>query len=173
MKLVPFRSKKFDLSFPRPLLPSTRTMSGYRGILPPSYDRNPAPPAAKKDDPAAATASAPAFRTIPAASAPPKRRLVMLASPDASQGDNCRTFIFKGESHTLGNALKNVILQNPAVTFCGYSIPHPAEDQMFIRIQTVEGALAQDVLRKGLEDLKGMVGVTREKFSSEMKAFKK
>ena len=147
-------------------------MSGYRGILPPSYDRNPAPAAAaaKKDDSAP---SAPAFRTIPAASAPPKRRLVMLASPDASQGDNCRTFIFKGESHTLGNALKNVILQNPAVTFCGYSIPHPAEDQMFIRIQTVEGTLAQDVLRKGLEDLKGMVAVTREKFASEMKSFKK
>ena len=37
--------------------------------------------------------------------------------------------VFSGESHTLGNALKNVILQNPSVTFCGYSIPHPAEDQ--------------------------------------------
>ncbi len=57
------------------------------------------------------------------------RRLVMLAG-DAKSGETCRTFILKGESHTLGNALKNVILQNPSVTFCGYSIPHPAEDQV-------------------------------------------
>ena len=41
---------------------------------------------------------------------PPGCRLVMLAG-DASTGESCRTFLFKGEGHTLGNALKNVILQ--------------------------------------------------------------
>ncbi len=60
-----------------------------------------------------------------------RRRLVMLAG-DAQSGETCRTFILKGESHTLGNALKNIILQNPSVTFCGYSIPHPAEDQVSV-----------------------------------------
>jgi DNA-directed RNA polymerase I and III subunit RPAC2 len=52
----------------------------------------------------------------------------MLAG-DARSKDNCRTFVFKGETHTLGNALKNAILRNPQVIFCGYSMPHPAEDQ--------------------------------------------
>ena len=33
-------------------------------------------------------------------------------------------------------------------------MPHPAEDQMFLRIQTAEGVSAQDALRKGLKDLK-------------------
>ena len=43
------------------------------------------------------------------------------------------------EGHTLGNVLRSVIMQNPQVAFCGYSLPHPAEDQMHLRIQTVEG----------------------------------
>ena len=67
-------------------------------------------------------------------------------------GLNIFPFI-RGETHTLGNALRNVILQNPNVIFCGYDMPHPAEDQMFLRIQTVEGVSAQDALRKGLKDL--------------------
>ena len=78
----------------------------------------------------AATEEAPAS----AAAASGQRRLVMLAG-DSHSGETCRTFILKGESHTLGNALKNVLLQNPNVTFCGYSIPHPAEDQ--VRDKTV------------------------------------
>jgi len=95
----------------------------------------------------------------------------MLASTGESS-EYCRTFIFKGESHTLGNALKNVILQNPSVTFCGYSIPHPAEDQMFLRIQTIEGGeTASDVLKQGFVNLKGMCGITRSKFNKEREEF--
>ena len=102
--------------------------------------------------PSAEDAAAPA-----AAAAAPARRLGMLAG-DAQSGERCRTFIFKGESHTLGNALKNVLLQNNSVAFCGYSIPHPAEDQMYLRIQTTAGATAQDALRKGFEDLEAVCG---------------
>lgn len=129
----------------------------------------------------------------PKAGPEPERRLVMLASTD----DSCRTFIFKGESHTLGNALKGLLLSNPSVTFCGYSIPHPAEDQMFLRIQTVEGVPAQDVLRKAFQvssnrvwnslifkiltsanfftlfqDLKAVCQITKKTFQTEMDQFK-
>ena len=65
------------------------------------------------------------------------QRLVMV---DTGSGSTCRTFVFKNEGHTLGNALRAVILQNPEVIFCGYTLPHPAEDQMHLRIQTVAGA---------------------------------
>ena len=84
------------------------------------------------------------------------------------------SLLFAGESHTLGNALKNVILQNPSVTFCGYSIPHPAEDQMFLRIQTAEGdgaETASDVLKRGFVDLKKMCAITRKKFNKEREEF--
>ncbi|RIB00621.1 DNA-directed RNA polymerase [Gigaspora rosea] len=46
------------------------------------------------------------------------------------------TFSISGEDHTLGNALRYVITLNPEVEYCGYSIPHPSEDKLNIRIQT-------------------------------------
>ncbi|CAG8763248.1 10770_t:CDS:2, partial [Racocetra fulgida] len=47
------------------------------------------------------------------------------------------TFSINGEDHTLGNALRYVItLNSPEVEYCGYSIPHPSEDKLNIRIQT-------------------------------------
>ena len=95
----------------------------------------------------------------------------MLAG-DSKSKDNCRTFVFKGETHTLGNALKNVILLNPQVIFCGYSMPHPAEDQMLLRIQSVEGLSAVDALRKGLTDLKAMCEITQQKFEAAVEDFK-
>jgi DNA-directed RNA polymerase I and III subunit RPAC2 len=54
--------------------------------------------------------------------------------PGAS--DTAASFEFKKEDHTLGNALRYIIMKNPDVEFCGYSIPHPSEDLMNIRIQT-------------------------------------
>jgi len=91
------------------------------------------------------------------------QRLVMVSS---GAGINCRTFVFKNEGHTLGNVLRSVIMQNPQVAFCGYSLPHPAEDQMHLRIQTVEGVDAQDALLKGLTDLKKMTVHAKEVFQT-------
>ena len=96
-------------------------------------------------------------------------RLVMVNS---GSGINCRTFVFKGEGHTLGNALRSAILQNPQVVFCGYSMPHPAEDQMHVRIQTVEGVDAQDALLKGLQDLKAMTLHAKDTFEKSIKKAK-
>ena len=71
--------------------------------------------------------------------------------------DTAASFEFKKEDHTLGNALRYIImkkydllstpvfttnnmvtvrLHSPDVEFCGYSIPHPSEEVMNIRIQT-------------------------------------
>ena len=69
---------------------------------------------------------------------------------------------------TLGNALRTVILQNPEVIFCGYTLPHPAEDQMHLRIQTVAGVDAQDALLKGLQDLKAVTAHTKKVFSQSV-----
>jgi len=46
------------------------------------------------------------------------------------------SFQIENEDHTLGNALRYIIMRNPEVEFCGYSIPHPSEAKMNIRIQT-------------------------------------
>ena len=50
-------------------------------------------------------------------------------------------------------------------------MPHPAEDHMFLRIQTVEGVSAQEALRKGLKDLKEMCKITKCKFEEAMQKF--
>jgi DNA-directed RNA polymerase I and III subunit RPAC2 len=36
-----------------------------------------------------------------------------------------RTFAIGNEDHTLGNALRHVLMQSTAVEFAGYSVPHP------------------------------------------------
>ncbi|TVY41935.1 DNA-directed RNA polymerases I and III subunit [Lachnellula subtilissima] len=77
--------------------------------------------------------------------------------------DTAASFEFKGEDHTLGNALRYIIMKNPKVEFCGYSIPHPSEDLMNIRIQTWEGT-AVEALEKGLDDLSDLCDVVEEKF---------
>ncbi|KNG52596.1 cell cycle control protein cwf14 [Stemphylium lycopersici] len=70
--------------------------------------------------------------------------------------ETAASFQFDGEDHTLGNALRYIIHKNPDVEFCGYSIPHPSEAKMNLRIQTYE---------KGLEDLMAMCDVVEKKFT--------
>lgn len=48
------------------------------------------------------------------------------------------TFAFTGEGHTIGNALRYLLIKNQDTEFCGYSVPHPAEPVMNIRLQTYE-----------------------------------
>ncbi|KAF1828464.1 RBP11-like subunits of RNA polymerase [Decorospora gaudefroyi] len=79
--------------------------------------------------------------------------------------DTAASFQFDGEDHTLGNALRYIIHKNPDVEFCGYSIPHPSEAKMNLRIQTYDGVNVHTVLEKGLEDLMAMCDVIEQKFT--------
>ncbi|KAF2070287.1 hypothetical protein CYY_008393 [Polysphondylium violaceum] len=71
-----------------------------------------------------------------------------------SDRPDCATFVFTDEDHTLGNALHYVLMKNPKVDFSGYSLPHPSDNRMNLRIQTKSGLSAQDALVKGLNDIK-------------------
>ncbi|RDW89472.1 hypothetical protein BP6252_01504 [Coleophoma cylindrospora] len=77
--------------------------------------------------------------------------------------EQAASFQLKQEDHTLGNALRYIIMKNPDVEFCGYSIPHPSEALMNIRIQTYDGT-AKDALSKGLDDLMDLCDVVAGKF---------
>ena len=52
------------------------------------------------------------------------------------QTSHAASFQIEQEDHTLGNSLRYFINKNPDVEFCGYTIPHPSETKMHIRIQT-------------------------------------
>ena len=64
-----------------------------------------------------------------------------------------KTFTINLEDHTLANSLRYVIMKNPNVIFCGYTIPHPSEHKVNFRIQTNRKFTALEVLEKGLNNL--------------------
>jgi DNA-directed RNA polymerase I and III subunit RPAC2 len=47
-----------------------------------------------------------------------------------------RTFVLGDEDHTLGNALRHVLIKDERVNFAGYCVPHPSEPVVHIRVQT-------------------------------------
>lgn len=81
----------------------------------------------------------------------PLEKIVVL--PGAAADGTAASFRVKDEDHTLGNALRYMVMKNPDVEFCGYSIPHPSEPYMNVRIQTYGDTTAIEALRKGLKDL--------------------
>ncbi|KAL2263671.1 hypothetical protein VTK26DRAFT_5702 [Humicola hyalothermophila] len=81
------------------------------------------------------------------------------------------SFEFLNEGHTLGNALRYIIMKNPDVEFCAYAIPHPSEAKMNVRIQTFEGTTAIQALEKGLRDLQDLCDVVSDKFIEAREKF--
>ncbi|CAL8582034.1 RNA polymerase subunit AC19 [Xanthoria parietina] len=79
--------------------------------------------------------------------------------------ETAASFQFDQEDHTLGNALRFMIMKNPEVELCGYSIPHPSEAKMNLRIQTYEGTTVYDALEKGLDDLMDLCDVVTTTFT--------
>ena len=47
------------------------------------------------------------------------------------------TFAIRNEDHTLGNVIRHTLMQNETnIEFAGYSVPHPSEPIVQIRVQT-------------------------------------
>ncbi|KAI9166877.1 DNA-directed RNA polymerases I and III subunit RPAC2 [Paramyrothecium foliicola] len=84
--------------------------------------------------------------------------------------DTAASFEFVDEGHTMGNALRYIIMKNPDVEFCAYAIPHPSEPKMNIRIQTYRGT-AVDALKKGLADLQEICDVVADEFWTKRQSF--
>ena len=88
-----------------------------------------------------------------------------------------------------------VVANSPEVEFCGYSIPHPSEAKMNVRIQTYgmtpldfhgsglvtfirnadnkvqEGTTVYDALEKGFDDLADLCDVVEERFTKARDEF--
>ncbi|KAJ0341775.1 hypothetical protein COL922a_001869 [Colletotrichum nupharicola] len=84
--------------------------------------------------------------------------------------DSAASFEFIDEGHTLGNALRYIIMKNPDVEFCAYAIPHPSEAKMNLRIQTYDGT-AVAALQKGLKDLQALSDTVAEEFIRSKEEF--
>jgi len=86
---------------------------------------------------------------------------------------SCATFIFGNEDHTLGNCLRHILMQRTETDFCGYSVPHPYEPKMNLRLQTTDGeAPALESLKAGLRDIEEAANVLDDAFLAALKTHK-
>lgn len=97
-------------------------------------------------------------------------RIEVVKSND-EDNDRCSTFILHNEDHTLGNSLRYIIMNDPDVDFCGYSVPHPSENKINLRIQT-RSKPAYGVLKKGLTELQNECNHALETFQKAVQEFK-
>ncbi|ESK96485.1 putative rna polymerase i and iii shared subunit rpc19 [Moniliophthora roreri MCA 2997] len=86
------------------------------------------------------------------------------ATPDLSAA----TYQIHDESHTIGNALRWMLMKNPKVEFCGYSVPHPSEPNIQVRIQMYDGLSSLDALIKALSDLDDLCEVVSDKYNDSL-----
>ncbi|KAJ8751365.1 hypothetical protein K2173_016561 [Erythroxylum novogranatense] len=81
------------------------------------------------------------------------------------------TFSFVDEDHTLANAVRFTLNQDPRISFCGYSIPHPSDARVNIRVQTT-GDPAKEVLNDACQNLMLMCQHVRSTFDDAVAKFK-
>lgn len=94
-------------------------------------------------------------------------RVEIEAGADASAA----TFTLHNEDHTIGNALRYVLNKDPQVSFVGYSVPHPSEPKMNLRIQTV-GPSATSALHGALGTLYEITAHTKDTFDQAVAEFR-
>lgn len=81
--------------------------------------------------------------------------------------ETSRTFAIGDEDHTLGNALRHVLIKNGKVGFSGYSVPHPSEPVVQIRVQANKPHTAIGVLEEAATTLRGQCDVVLEKLAEK------
>ena len=81
-----------------------------------------------------------------------------------------RTFAIGNEDHTLGNCLRHVLVQNAKVGFAGYSVPHPAEPIVHVRVQANEPTTAVQALQEACDTLSQQCDIVLEKLQEKLPA---
>lgn len=108
-----------------------------------------------------------------ASSNEPKKVSIIVSNKTGQEDQRAATsatFSILQEDHTLGNALRYMIMRNSKVDFCGYSIPHPSEEKLHMRIQTEEGYSAVEAMEEGLDSLINMCLHIQETFETAYNA---
>lgn len=78
-----------------------------------------------------------------------------------------RTFIFEDEGHTLGSLLTYVLESFPETDFCAYSIRHPSENKIYVRLKirdSKNGITVEDVFKRGIQELDKILSHVKKTF---------
>ena len=69
-----------------------------------------------------------------AESAAPVQPKTLTVKRNPTEDPRNATYSFVQEDHTLGNIVRNQLVKNKHVDFCAYSVPHPSEQIVNVRI---------------------------------------
>lgn len=61
-----------------------------------------------------------------------------------------------------------MLVNQPNVDFCGYSMPHPSENKMNLRLQT-SGHPKEQVISDGLKSIVAICDIIEDKFKAALK----
>ncbi len=82
-------------------------------------------------------------------------------------------FVFEDSGHTIGNLLQKQLLKDPYVTFAGYTVPHPLETKMIIRVITSEKSPREimsnafNAILEQLDKLQGLIETTKKSHETD------
>jgi len=79
------------------------------------------------------------------------------------------TYQIHDESHTVGNALRWMLMKNPKVEFCGYSAPHPSENVINVRIQMYDNLSSLQALTTALSDLDSLCETVEDAYLTSLR----
>ncbi|KAF1323935.1 DNA-directed RNA polymerases i and iii subunit, partial [Globisporangium splendens] len=82
-----------------------------------------------------------------------------------ASSDYSKTYVFHEEDHTLGNALRHVLMRNcrcVAVSFANFA---------FATVLCATGVPSDEALRSGLTDLRKVSSTISDAYRKELKAF--
>ncbi|KAF5379170.1 hypothetical protein D9615_005970 [Tricholomella constricta] len=99
--------------------------------------------------------------------AEPIKKITLMkgSEPDLSAA----TYQIYDESHTIGNALRWMLMKNPKVEFCGYSAPHPSENTIQVRIQMYDNLSSLTALMDALSALDDLCESVDDAYKTSLK----
>eukprot|EP00389_Voromonas_pontica_P018315 GDKH01028809.1.p1 GENE.GDKH01028809.1~~GDKH01028809.1.p1 ORF type:complete len:112 (-),score=9.18 GDKH01028809.1:72-407(-) len=74
-------------------------------------------------------------------------------NPPSSLESASSTFVLHEHGHTLANAVRYMCMKHPDIEFAAYSMPHPSEEIVNLRIQTT-GRPAAEILRESVKNVR-------------------
>lgn len=90
---------------------------------------------------------------------------------ESSKGPRFRNFKLENEDHTMGSLLTYILNLMPETEFCAYSIRHPTENAIYLRLKVKEGSDVNAVFQKGVKELKNALEVVESKFRTAVESF--
>eukprot|EP00297_Palpitomonas_bilix_P016622 CAMPEP_0113886046 /NCGR_PEP_ID=MMETSP0780_2-20120614/11302_1 /TAXON_ID=652834 /ORGANISM="Palpitomonas bilix" /LENGTH=112 /DNA_ID=CAMNT_0000874147 /DNA_START=53 /DNA_END=391 /DNA_ORIENTATION=+ /assembly_acc=CAM_ASM_000599 len=91
----------------------------------------------------------------------------------ADSTESCATFVFHEEDHTVGNTLRYMLNRDEDVDFVGYSVPHPLERKMNLRVQVQENGSASGSLMQAMDGIVNLCNIVEAKYKGAMEKYER